>query len=456
MSLSRQTLVNILSESRYSPSEFAEALGSPSFIALLKTIQRGALPWIKALFRAKVYYHVPGLNRRFAKECGRGGWGSRCWEIRSLTFTYRTQTVDGRPQTLSGRVTFLANRDATIPHRAKTISLHTHQAFFDPSWAPLHNLMYVPLKVLWDSVVIEPDFQKWGITYGIESDGIGSAVCMVQQLADCTVAALEIMQQHGVSLAPDGYTTNWGSSQGAVPAICFAKWYETQAPQWFKDALRLRSSYVVEGVCDLQEYMEYLYRHPELISIALVLLVGYYKAFSREQLGGYTPGDFVPDWYNDAKYDFNGRKLSYLDAVSHYIPDILHLHSLDMRSFREVLAPDMLLPDGTVDLNCPKIQVWLACLQKHNDMSNWTPTHPLYIAHSPADGMIPFHIAYSVYQLISNNGQNPNVHMLQVPSMRFLPHGGMNPHFIIAFMGQIMMAFAENPEDMQRRYKTVK
>ena len=34
--------------------------------------------------------------------------------------------------------------------------------------------------------------------------------------------------------------------------------------------------------------------------------------------------------------------------------------------------------------------------------------------------------------------------------------GGMNPHFVLAFMGQIMMAFAENPEGMQRLYKTVK
>jgi hypothetical protein len=32
----------------------------------------------------------------------------------------------------------------------------------------------------------------------------------------------------------------------------------------------------------------------------------------------------------------------------------------------------------------------------------------------------------------------------------------MNPHFIIAFMGLMMMAFVENPEDMKRFYKIVK
>ena len=90
--------------------------------------------------------------------------------------------------------------------------------------------MYVPLKVMWDSVVIEPDLQKWGITHGIEFDGGGSAMHMARQLADCTVAALEIMQQHGVSLAPDGYTTNWGGSQGSMPTLYFDKWYDTEAP----------------------------------------------------------------------------------------------------------------------------------------------------------------------------------------------------------------------------------
>lgn len=235
--LHEQSLVSLLSESHYSPREFAEALGSPTFMDLLKSIQAGALPWIKALFKAKVYSHVPRLNRRFAKECGLGLFAKRCWEIQSYTFSYRSRTVDGREQTLSGRVTFLHHKDKSIPHRVKTISLHTHQAFFNPAWAPLHSLMFVPLKVLWDSVVIEPDLQKWGITHGIEYDGSGSAIHTSRQIADCIVAALEIMREHGVSLAPDGYTTNWGGSQGSMPTLYFAKWYDTEAPQWFRETL---------------------------------------------------------------------------------------------------------------------------------------------------------------------------------------------------------------------------
>ncbi len=454
--LSEKSLVNILSESHYTPGEFAAALGSPSFTELLKSIQPGALPWIRALFKTKVYYHVPRLNRRFAKECGLGLFAKRCWDIHSITFSYNSQTVDGRDVILSGRVTFLHHKHKDIPHRAKTISLHTHQAFFNPEWAPLHNLMFVPLKVLWDSVVIEPDLQKWGITHGIESDGGGSAIQMARQLADCIVAALEIMHLYGVSLAPEGYTTNWGGSQGAMPTLHFEKWYDSEAPQWFKDALRLKSSFIVEGVSIVPELTKCLYQDAKDYHLKPVTVVGYLKAFSKEQLGGYKPEEFVPQWWLDTKFQVNGREISFFDAVCHYIPEAMYPLSDTIDSYAGLVAPDMLTEDGLVDLNSPKIQAWLECLRKYNDLTGWTPAHDVYIAHCPTDDMLPYIHAYDQYRAIGNHGQNQLVHMLAFPAMRLVPHGSMNPHFIIAFMGLLLMSFVENPEDMRRFCKSVK
>ncbi len=454
--LAEQSLVSVLSESHYTPGEFADALGSPSFMEFLKGVSSFAPTGLRALFKATVFSRVPKLNRRFAKECGLGLFAGRCWEIQSYTFSYRSQTVDNREQTLSGRVTFLHHKDANIPHQANTISLHTHQAFFDPQWAPHHNLMFVPLKVLSDSVVIEPDLQKWGITHGVEYDGGGSALHMARQLADCIVAALEIMRQHGVSLAPDGYTTSWGGSQGAMPTLYFDKWYDTEAPQWFKNALRLRSSFIVEGVSVVPELTKFIYRDARDFHLKPVTVVGYLKAFTKEQLGGYMPEEFVPQWWLDSKFQVNGKEITFMDAVCHYIPEAMHPLSETIESFAGLVAPDMLKEDGQVNLDCPKIQSWLACLSKYNDMSGWTPAHDVYIAHSPADDMLPYKYAYDQYRAISNEGQNPLVHMLAFPSMRLVPHGGMNPHFIIAFMGLLLMSFVENPKDMRRFCKTVK
>lgn len=442
--LSEQSLVSILGESHYTPDEFLHALGAPTLISFLKQIKPGALPWIRALFKAKVHSHVSKLNKRFPKDS---------WEIQSYTFTYRSQTVDGREKEMSGRVTFLNGK--TEGHQVQTISLHTHQAFLFPEWAPSQSLMLMPLKVLWDSAVIEPDLQKWGVNLAKETDGGGSAVHMARQLADCTVAALEIMRQHGVTLKAKGYTTNWGSSQGAVPALMFAKWYDTEAPQWFKDALRLKSTFAGEGALDMPEFMQYNYRHPELIDPDFIVLTAYFKAFTPEQLGGYKPEEFFPKEYLDPKIQVNGRNYSLLEVTSYFTPRETGPFSKEMSSFSQVYAPDMLHEDGTVNTDSPKIQAWLACLKKYNNLEGWTPAHSVYIAHSPKDDMIPYEVAHNLYLTISSQGQNSKVHMMSVPFPRIMPTCGMNPHLVISFLVQVYMAFAKEPADMYRLFKSV-
>jgi len=436
--LSKQSLISILTEKHYTPKDFAKALGAPSFTALLKQIQPIAVPFFKAFMWTKVHRHM--LFKRGL-------------EIQSDTFSYRSQTVDGREVILSGRVTFLNSKAEGTPHQVKTLSLHIHQAFFHPEWAPSQNLMFMPLKVLWDSAVIEPDLQKWGINYGIEPDGGGSAMHMARQLADCTVAALEVMRRHGVTLAPDGYTTNWGSSQGAMPTLLFAKWYDTEAPQWFREAIRLRATFAAEGTVPPKALTLHTYEDPKRIYEGHILLTAYFKAFNKEQRGGYMPEEYVPEWFNEPRYEVDGHKITFLDAVSHYYPQFTEEVIKAMTSFDQLVAPDMLTADGKVDINCPKIRAWLACLQKHNNLDDWTPAHSVYIAHSPADDMMPYTMVCDLYRTLSNDGQNSLVHMLSVPSMRLLPHGGMKPHFIIAFVGQLLMALVENPEDMRNFYR---
>jgi hypothetical protein len=121
-----------------------------------------------------------------------------------------------------------------------------------------------------------------------------------------------------------------------------------------------------------------------------------------------------------------------------------------------VVAPDMLTENGEVDMDCPKILTWMSCLKKHNNLEDWTPQHPVYLAHSPKDDMIPYEQAYQLYRTISNQGKNPYVHMLSVPFPSFISTGATLSHLVIAFLGQVLMSLEENPEDMRMRYKTVR
>ena len=225
--LKKQTLVSVLSEHSYTPQQFVDALGAPTMTAIMEYIYPESPVLAKILEEAKLLSRLPELDKQFAQEVGVGPFGTRRWEFQSYVFSYRSWTVDGREILMSGRVTFPNNKVEGIDHQVKTLSLHSHQALLGADCAPSENLMYMPLRALWDSAVIEPDYQQFGINYKKEYCGYGAPAVLARQLADCVTAALEIMRMHGVTLAPDGYTTNWGNSQGGWTTLAFAQYYET-------------------------------------------------------------------------------------------------------------------------------------------------------------------------------------------------------------------------------------
>ena len=457
--LSKNTLVRITGENHYAPDEFVDALGAPSMTAMLEEIVPGVLPWARALMKAKVLSHLPALDRQFAKECGKGLFSKRCWEIQSYTFTYRSQTADGRDAVLSGRVTFPRGIESEFFHQVRSLSLHIHQALLSKDSAPSENLMYMPLKALWDSAVIEPDLQVWGITHGVESDASESAAGTARQLADCTVAALEVMQQHGVSLAPDGYSTNWGSSQGANATLVFAKWYELEAPQWFKDAVRLKSTFAGEGTVAFPSYIvSRIIPHPEQFPSIVAFIAAYFYPYSRTQLGGYEPDDFFAPWLVEKKVQLkDGREVSYLKAASMHLDDLPDWDKVqEITTLGQFFAADMLTPDGKLDENSPKTRAWFSCLAKHNNYFTWEPKLPVYMAHSPEDDLVPYDSVEKLYKDISTNGQNPQVHLLSVPAVEGkLINSNLGIHYYTSFVMSINMACAKDPEDMTLLYRPV-
>ena len=457
--LSEKALVSILTESHYAPNEFAEALGAPSMTALLEEMVPGVLPWAQALMKAKVLSHLPALDRQFAKECGTSLLDKRCWEIQSYTFSYRSFTADGREQVLSGRVTFPRSKEDGIAHQVQSLSLHIHQALLSPDCAPSENLMYMPLQALWDTAVIEPDLQVWGITHGAESDGAECAIGTARQLADCTVAALEVMRQHGVTLSPDGYTTNWGSSQGANATLVFAKWYELEAPQWFKDALRLKSTFAGEGTVAFPSYiLSRIIPYPEQFPSMISFIAAYFYPYSHEQLGGYDPDEFFVPWLVERKVQLkDGREVSYMKAASMHLDELPDWDKVqEINTLDQFFAADMLTPDGKLDENSPKTRAWFSCLAKHNDYFAWEPKHPVYMAHSPEDDLVPYDSVEKLYKDISNNGQNPQVHLLSVPAVEGkLINSNLGIHYYTSFVMSINMACAKDPEDMTLLYRPV-
>lgn len=452
-----QTLISVLSEKSYTPQQFVDALGAPTMTAVLEYMDEHFPALTKLMEGVKMLTRLPELDRTFAKEVGTGPLGSRRWEVQSYTFSYRSQTVDGREIPMTGRVTFPNNKVEGKDHQVKTLSLHCHQAILGPDCAPSQSLMYMPMRALWDSAVIEPDMQHLGINYTKEYYGYGSHEVMAIQLADCVTAALEVMRMHGVTLAPDGYTTNWGNSQGGWTTLSFARYYETEAPEWFRDAVRLRSTFAGEGPCDVPSLLlDYACSHPEYLPSEINLLLGYFYAFKPEQLGGYSPEDFVAPWLNEKKYELaDGRKISLLQAISYGMRDY-DSDYYALNDMQQVLAPEMINPDGSINKESKKYKAWDHWLQTNQVFTGWTPEHPIYIAHCEDDHVVSYDCVVSLYNILSDNGNNLDVHLAKVPSIGEEAIKGFDPHYIISFIMQLQMACMKEPEDMMKIYIPVK
>ena len=119
-----------------------------------------------------------------------------------------------------------------------------------------------------------------------------------------------------------------------------------------------------------------------------------------------------------------------------------------------VVAADMLTPEGEIDENSPKARALKACLIKHNDLPGWQPMRPIYIAHCKEDQLSPYRFAERYARLLSENGNNPNVRLLEVPYID-IDAEGLDPHFLISFLMQINMACVKEPEDLMTVYRPV-
>ena len=454
-----RTLVSVMTEASYTPDEFMAHLGSPSMAEMMKTI---FLPIgiqidqiVNSLAKTKLSAHLPRLDSLFAAEVGRESDGTRRWRFESYTFTYQSVTSDGQSIEMSGRVTFPNNTVDGVGHEVTTLSLHSHQELPYPDWAPSETLMFMPMRAMYNSAVIEPDFQNYGINYTKIYDGSGSPKALNRQLADCAIAALEVMQQHGVTLAPDGHTTNWGSSKYAVVPIFFAKYCETEAPQWFRDAIRLGSTYTGEGVYDLSEVMPYFFQTPKLYLNSLSFM-SYFAGLSANQLGGYEVKDLLAPWVNDSIYHAGDKDYTVLDALALRIINSKNPCFPEFTSLDQVLAPDMLTPDGRFDASSPKAQALFRRLREEN-VYGWEPTQPIYIAHCPYDETIPYSYSRQFYLRLSNQETNPVMHWIDLPTTALFTEaanadGVGTLHYILSFFMHLYMSCVEEPVDMARLY----
>ena len=251
---STQTLRDVTEKNTYDPSEFGEVIGSWPMLSfsgdIIANLIKGQLKLVAAT-------RLPQMDALFKERVGTAEDGSRLWNIKRCVFTYNSISGEtGNDTTLVGSVIFPTNTVGK-PHQVDVLTLYHHQAYFDNSWLPSHSVTMMAMHALHNSAVIEPDGQ--GARYEMEDlirENLQGDLTGLQ-MADCVLAALEVMRQEGVTLADNGYSNNWGTSLGTVAATGFAQYMERDATPDLQALFRLRATYIGEGPTMLDQVKGY-------------------------------------------------------------------------------------------------------------------------------------------------------------------------------------------------------
>ena len=408
------SLVEIGSWSLIDPDEVVDSLYGGKLANLLnrypalRNVTTVIRPYLKHIFTK----NIGVTDEVFRNEVGEGSNGKRQWQIETYVFTYRSKSLRGEDVILSGRVSFPKSTIEGTPHQVQSLTLNMHHAI--PSRvAPSRVIDMWNLRLIQNSAVIQPDGQGYGVD--LDKDFYCSTMghALAIQMKDCAMAALEVMRQHGVTLAEDGYSIGTACSLSSCEPLAFAKWYETEAPESFRNAIRLKAIYTGFGPTDPVRTLKYLSSHPTFNAALSKFLICSLQAFSSEQLGGYQPSDFASNVLLNTMVEYDGRQMTYFEEEGRYMANFLGTEDWpNPTKLSEILAADMLTADGQMDESSPKTKAMLDALRKENDLSNWNPSLPVYIMHSKQDDRIPWEHAYQCYQELSRWGSNRNVHFV--------------------------------------------
>lgn len=446
-------LVGITQADHFTPDELCEAMANSKFFNLFGYNggdQVETSPVMKAIFQMMVNPRLPKMDSLFVAEGHRTlSENQRLWQVESYAFSYKSTSAQGEEITLSGRVTFPNSLDGN-GHTVNTLSLCNHVWNTIPETTPSMALSIYPMRIFHNSAVIEPDYEGYGVNDdGHAHPGFSFQVLSVQ-LKDCLLAARQVMEQRGVTLAADGCSTGWGTSQGAAATIAFSRYYDQEASEAERRLIRLHSSYASEGPINPVETFDYVSRHPDFNATLIHVTAAFLSNLTKEQLGGYDFEEFFPDGWRNRMLTINGITKSYYQfwLANRYTYCHEKHTGGEHKHFAYNFVPEMTIDDGSWDETNPKTKAFVEALHQQSDWGAWIPVTPIYMAHQRQDDLIPYDQAYHLYWQWAQKGgcvfwQDSPIITVDISSIEYLRY-----HQVASVFDMLRVAFSEWPSEV--------
>lgn len=394
---------------------------------------------LEALYSGQIYE----IAKRNYIDVGITPEGDWKLQFERYNFTYNSVDVNGKPIVLSGAVIFPNN----VPGTSRNYELDNITLFSPYHVAKNSSCVTMSgspamLRVLFNSMVVIPDTQGYGASYGTRQPYFESAAT-ARQAIDCELAAIELANMHKVGMCKTYGTYNIGSSLGAMTTMAVQKLLETTEPLAVRSLIRLKSSFCSCAPLDLNAVLKYhasnlIITNPMLL--ALVMNSVYYS--NQNVFEGYTIENFMSNDFNMTHVRLGGVDYSLMSMMESLKYDALTINAEYL--LNGLVSASTILSDSVYRGFAEGRDNKLCNLIKQiNDANNpalgWTPETDILIEHSQNDDYIPYSSTFGAYEKLKygkSGAENPKVNFntLYVPT-----------HIAACVEGMLTVLFTKDP-----------
>ena len=385
----------------------------------------------------KMYYsgEIASLAARNYIDVGINPDGSWKLQFERYNIKYRSTDAEGKPIVLSAAVIMPNN----VPGSSRAYELDNITLYCDiyhdlNSDCPTIKGSPAMLRVLFNSMVVIPDFQGFGASYGERHPYLESDV-LARQAIDSELAAFELARKLGISTCESYGTYNMGVSKGGLAALAVHKMLETSEPENVRDLIRLKSTFCSSSPCDVNALLESCISERSLANpwiLAMAMNSVYYS--HKDLFAGYRLSDLMSDEFNGYHIMIGSTEyslMSLMESAKVYNSELTRIYrKQNLNGAKQILASRLL--NGSSWNEEDELAKTVIDIYRQDDPSRgWNPQVPLTIEHSRNDDLIPINSAFSAYERLKYYDFGASDNNVTFKEMVLLDHKGSTADGII-------------------------